>query len=69
MRKGQFYWFEAMDHNHQPLFSETELISTFRAIVRDADQVESDKDSHAKKIATEIEKKLELHEGKGGRGL
>ncbi|WFD00742.1 carnitine O-acetyltransferase [Malassezia yamatoensis] len=47
MRKGQFYWFEALDHNHQPLFSETGLIATFRAIVRDADQVASDKHSPA----------------------
>lgn len=37
MRKGQLYWFEVLDQEHRSLLTESELVATLRAIVRDAD--------------------------------
>ncbi|KAL9940854.1 hypothetical protein V8E36_000342 [Tilletia maclaganii] len=39
MRRGQMYWFEALDHNHQPLFTEHALLQNLKAIVADADKL------------------------------
>lgn len=38
MRKGQIYWFEALDEEHRPLFTERAMLGNLQAIVRDADQ-------------------------------
>ncbi|KAI3613887.1 hypothetical protein CBS9595_004064 [Malassezia furfur] len=37
MRKGQLYWFEVLDQEHRSLLTESELVTTLRGIVRDAD--------------------------------
>lgn len=39
MRRGQIYWFEALDEDHQPLLTERAMLSSLQAIVRDADQI------------------------------
>ncbi|CEH16354.1 acyltransferase ctase cot cpt [Ceraceosorus bombacis] len=38
MRRGQIYWFEALDEDHRPLLTERALLSNLRAICKDADQ-------------------------------
>ncbi|KAH8824225.1 acyltransferase ChoActase/COT/CPT [Flagelloscypha sp. PMI_526] len=37
LRRGQQYWFEALDDEHRPLLTERELIRNIQAIVKDAD--------------------------------
>lgn len=38
MRRGQFYWFDALDEEHRPLLTERALLTNLKAIVKDADQ-------------------------------
>lgn len=40
MRRGQLYWFDVLDEEHRPLFTERALLGNLQAIVRDADQTE-----------------------------
>ncbi|WFD07931.1 carnitine O-acetyltransferase [Malassezia vespertilionis] len=39
VRRGRFYWFDVLDPNHCALFTESSLVATLRAIVRDADEL------------------------------
>ncbi|CAD6972734.1 unnamed protein product [Tilletia controversa] len=39
LRRGQMYWFEVLDQNHQPLFTERALLQNLTAIVADADKL------------------------------
>ncbi|PWY98473.1 acyltransferase ChoActase/COT/CPT [Testicularia cyperi] len=39
MRRGQIYWFEALDEEHRPLLTERAMLGNLQAIVRDADKV------------------------------
>lgn len=36
-RKGQFYWFDVIDHENRPLFTEQDLHHNLKSIVDDAD--------------------------------
>ncbi|GAC96101.1 hypothetical protein PHSY_003681 [Pseudozyma hubeiensis SY62] len=38
MRRGQIYWFEALDEEHRPLLTERAMLGNLQAIIRDADQ-------------------------------
>ncbi|KAN0060394.1 carnitine O-acetyltransferase yat1 [Thecaphora frezii] len=38
MRRGQIYWFEALDEQHRPLLTERAMLGNLQAIVRDADK-------------------------------
>ncbi|SPO22045.1 related to carnitine acetyl transferase FacC [Ustilago trichophora] len=38
MRRGQIYWFEALDEEHRPLLTERAMLGNLQAIVRDADK-------------------------------
>ncbi|SNX83019.1 related to carnitine acetyl transferase FacC [Melanopsichium pennsylvanicum] len=39
MRRGQIYWFEALDDEHRPLLTERAMLGNLQAIVRDADKI------------------------------
>ena len=39
MRRGQIYWFEALDEEHRPLLTERAMLGNLQAIVRDADKI------------------------------
>lgn len=39
MRRGQIYWFEALDEEHRPLLTERAMLGNLQAIVRDADTI------------------------------
>ncbi|KAK0567118.1 carnitine O-acetyltransferase yat1 [Tilletia horrida] len=39
LRRGQMYWFEALDQFHRPLFTEKALLQNLQAIVADADKL------------------------------
>ncbi|SAM81102.1 related to carnitine acetyl transferase FacC [Ustilago bromivora] len=39
MRRGQIYWFEALDEEHRPLLTERSMLGNLQAIMRDADNV------------------------------
>ncbi|KAE8249022.1 hypothetical protein A4X13_0g5372 [Tilletia indica] len=39
LRRGQMYWFEVLDENHRPLFTERALLANLQAIVNDADKL------------------------------
>lgn len=39
MRRGQIYWFEALDEEHRPLLTERAMLGNLQAIVRDADKL------------------------------
>lgn len=39
LRRGQFYWFEVLDHDDRPILTEREILRNLQAIVRDADEV------------------------------
>ncbi|EPQ29033.1 uncharacterized protein PFL1_03323 [Pseudozyma flocculosa PF-1] len=39
MRRGQIYWFEALDEEHRPLLTERAMLGNLQAIVRDAEQI------------------------------
>ena len=38
IRRGQFYYFEALDSKHRPALTERELLNNLEAIVADADK-------------------------------
>ncbi|KAH7925138.1 carnitine acetyl transferase [Leucogyrophana mollusca] len=38
LRRGQFYWFDALDEENRPLLTEREVLRTLQAIVKDADK-------------------------------
>lgn len=38
MRRGQFYWFDALDSKHRPCLTERALLSNLAAIIADADR-------------------------------
>ena len=40
MRRGQIYWFEALDEEHRPLLTERAMLGNLQAIVRDADKIQ-----------------------------
>lgn len=40
MRRGQIYWFDALDEEHQPLLTERALLANLSSIVKDADKTE-----------------------------
>jgi carnitine O-acetyltransferase len=42
MRRGQIYWFEALDEEHRPLLTERAMLGNLQAIVRDADKIQID---------------------------
>ncbi len=37
LRRGQFYWFDVLDHSNRPLLTEREILRNLQAIVADAD--------------------------------
>ncbi|EST07791.1 Acyltransferase ChoActase/COT/CPT [Kalmanozyma brasiliensis GHG001] len=39
MRRGQIYWFEALDEEHRPLLTERAMLGNLQAIMKDADQI------------------------------
>ncbi|KAF9222802.1 carnitine acetyl transferase [Gyrodon lividus] len=38
LRRGQFYWFDALDEENRPLMTEREVLRNLQAIVQDADK-------------------------------
>ncbi|KAH7885657.1 carnitine acetyl transferase [Phlebopus sp. FC_14] len=38
LRRGQFYWFDALDEENRPLLTEREVLRNLQAIVQDADK-------------------------------
>lgn len=38
LRRGQFYWFDALDEDHRPLLTEREVLRNLQAICKDADK-------------------------------
>ena len=47
MRRGQIYWFDALDEQHRPLLTERAMLGNLQAIVRDADKTPPHKVSEA----------------------
>lgn len=43
LRRGQFYWLDVLDEEHRPLLTERAMVSTLKAIVRDADTIPTKK--------------------------
>ncbi|KAK0539794.1 carnitine O-acetyltransferase yat1 [Tilletia horrida] len=39
LRRGQLYWFEVLDQQHRPLFTERALLQNLQAVVADADKL------------------------------
>ncbi|KAG6855500.1 hypothetical protein H0H87_001987 [Tephrocybe sp. NHM501043] len=40
LRRGQFYWFDALDEDNQPVLTEREVLRNLQAIVQDADETD-----------------------------